>query len=98
MEFKTKDDIVSDLLEGWQTEATDEDRANLRNLYMTNTLYKAHSSMGQAIRNLYGLWHPENPLNKKWVQDGSEPYSPYHPDQISQEVIQALCVRLFGPK
>lgn len=94
--FKTKDEMVAELLEGWQSQSTDEYRAVLRDLFIRRKLYKAYDSMGRAIQQHFGLRHPDNPIYKEWVADGEDTYSPLHPDQVALDLIRTLCVRLFG--
>ena len=45
---------------------------------------------GMGIRNIYGLWHPENP----YVPGQCPPNDPMHPDAISARVIEVVKQRL----
>lgn len=61
-----------------------------------------HHSLGQWIRNTYGLWH-ENSLTERWRTDESShklidgvDYSEDHPDNISDLVIQLVWKKLRG--
>lgn len=58
-----------------------------------------HHSLGRWIRNVYGLWHQENKINKgpTVIKSGID-FSPNHPDAISTRIIKQLVLVLEGNK
>lgn len=48
-----------------------------------DNLISLHFTLGQWIRNTFGLWNPDNP----YIKDT-------HPDDLSQEIIEKLAKRL----
>lgn len=63
-----------------------------------DALIMAHHSMGQAIRNRFGLWAEDNPhvvLDPEPNADGVVDH-PNHPDQASFRIIQSVWDRLHA--
>lgn len=98
MEFLTKEQIVDELYNNMDT----RDKQALWVLDKEQ-LSLLHHGFGTHIRNTYGLWDARNPLVYDWFYDcahapnGLHKYMedgvdchPQHPDQVSQEIIQAL--------
>lgn len=81
----TVEQIADDILGKW-TFATREEFKNTK----FEDLIRYHHGFGTAIRNEYKLWE------RKWtpeVRNGVD-YSPEHPDQISQTIIETMWKKL----
>lgn len=87
-----RDDIISKLL--------DEDIEAIKTL-KRDEMIRFHHTVGQFIRNEYGLWKDDNPLTSLWVIDsaaGNTEYidkddvdcHPCHPDEVSHQILLSV--------
>ncbi len=72
--FLYPSEIVLDLY----STLSDEDREYIRTMPKKD-MFRLHHTLGQYIRNTYGLWHPKNP---NIVRE--------HPDDTSGRIIEAF--------
>lgn len=78
--FMSVDEMVTDIL----TNRMDDESIGYIKALKKSELISLHHSLGQWIRNSYGLWDVSNPH-----VDASDPGDP-HPDSISMKVIELL--------
>lgn len=60
---------------------------------------RLHFTFGKDVRNIFLLWHPKNPytvLKLMGVTDSQRASSPYHPDNLSWDIIRRLMVAADG--
>lgn len=91
--FLTEDEIVSDVLGKIVS-----DPVALKQWLETKKkdLVSFHFNVGMRIRNMYHLWHPENPntiVNPKPNSRGIVDH-PLFPDQVSQRIIEKVWKKL----
>lgn len=87
------DEIVADVHAQLMRYWTDEELSHFFFSPLSEgSLHEYHHSLGQSIRNTYGLWQiswePE-------LRDGVD-YSPNHPDQRSMSIIQDVWKKGFN--
>lgn len=80
MSFLTYDEIFKSLVEDI---SKDNEEKQIFLSYRKEDLIHLHHSMGQWIRNIYKLWHEDNPLTVGYINDETK-----HPDEISQKLIE----------
>jgi len=80
--FLPAEEIVTDLV----GRLPNEDIELLKDM-KEQDLISLHSSFGMMIRNMYGLWHPNNPYINTRTSD-------FHPDQYSFYIITQLHKKL----
>ena len=90
--FLTFNEIVKDLM----TTLSESDKDHIASLPQRD-LISLHDTLGRHIRNCYGLWDERNPYVKHHAltttRDGVIT-DPMHPDQVSQDIIGVLWMRL----
>lgn len=57
-----------------------------------NRMIEVYTSIGQYIRNNYGLWLTTNPLTKPFFEDNSK--VEYHPDEVSMDIVKGIWCKL----
>lgn len=83
------DEVVETIKESWDTESRVAFIACAK-----KDLVKYHMSLGRAIRNNYDLWSiPWEPVLEKYGNIEVD-CSPYHPDQLSDTIIEKVWVKL----
>lgn len=80
-------EFMSDIVYNkWLPKMTAEDQRNFKNMREEN-LGSLHHSLGLSIRNEFDLWaYPYEPE----IDERGVDCSPYHPDQLSMEVIKTV--------
>lgn len=81
---------VPEIIQDIPSKLIKSDLIYIQNLDPT-LLYKLHHTIGQWIRNAYGLWYDNNPAtpNRPIIEDGVD-VSDTHPDAVSMEIIKQL--------
>lgn len=98
-EFLDKDQVLTDILKN----VPKKQFKNFKNSPVEK-LPEWKASVGQWIKNIYKINHPENPISKKWLREVQlnrmigEDISPNslesHPDSIIFEILKELHKRL----
>jgi hypothetical protein len=94
-EFKTNIEMIA-FVRAQLDDALPEIRSRVEKHYRNRNLIALHHSLGATIRDQFALWHPRHPVYKTWLAQGSDPDSPFHPDQYSMDVMAQACVLAFG--
>ena len=85
-QFLKEDQIIQDIL----NRLHDDVKLKIQTVKKQD-LIKFHHNVGTFIRNSYGLWHKNNPINKgpSVIKHGID-CSPNHPDAISMRIIEGI--------
>lgn len=57
-----------------------------------NRMIEVYTSIGQSIRNNYGLWLTTNPLTKPYFEDNTKVEC--HPDEVSMDIVNIIWRKL----
>lgn len=93
-QYQTFDEIVNYIL----NELSDDSKRVLRKTPKED-LVLFHHTTGQAIRNDFLLWDPNNPITENWERkpdDDGVDRSDHHPDAISMRIIETVWEKVNG--
>lgn len=86
-------DTVKLVQDGFQPEVTEEDRLQVIKTGFNPAAY-AKVAFGRWIRNSYGLWAEDNPHTLAHPQMTEDPDCPYHPDNLSGDILEEVIRRV----
>lgn len=94
--WKDEEDIVNDILDNLEPQ-----EHRLWQEVAFKDLIQFHSTLGRSIRNYYKLWHQDCPmtscaLSPSRGRQSMPDSSPFHPDAISQRIIEKVWCALHG--